>query len=122
MKLNEVRFAGRPPIDGYGAGGFRIGGFAHAGGLLLLPERIGQWTPSDPMTPDCFADAIAAASRIDVLLVGMGATIAPLPAAVRAALDAAGIGYDVMATPAACRTFNVLLAEDRRVAAVLKPV
>lgn len=122
MKFNEVSFAGRPPIDGYGEGGFRIGGYAHVGGLLLLPERIAQWAPAEPETAACFADVIAAADQIDVLLVGMGAAIAPLPREARAALDAAGIGFDVMATPAACRTFNVLLAEDRRVAAVLKPV
>jgi uncharacterized protein len=122
MKMHEVSFAGRPPIDGYGAGGFRIGGYAHQGGLLLLPRRIGQWAPQEPLTADCFADAIAEAAEIDILLIGTGARIAPIPAAVRAALEAAGIGADVMATPAACRTYNVLLAEERRVAAVLTPV
>lgn len=120
--MNEVRFAGRPPIDGYGAGGFRIGGYAHQGGLLLLPDRIGQWAPAQPPTADCFAPFIAAAGELDILLVGMGAEIAALPAAVRAAIEAAGVGVDVMATPAACRTYNVLLAEDRRVAAALNPV
>jgi uncharacterized protein len=82
-----VHFAARPPIDGYGAGGFRIGGFIHPGGLLALPARVAAWSPADPMTPACFADALAAAGDIDILLVGMGADIAPLPAQTLAALD-----------------------------------
>jgi len=119
MRLNEVTFSGRPPIDGYGPGVFSIGGYAHKGGLLILPSRIGQWTPAAPPTTACFADVIAAAGEIDILLVGMGADIRPLPRDARDALEAAGIGVDAMATAAACRTFNVLLAEDRRVAAAL---
>ncbi len=122
MLMNEVRFATRPPIDGYGAGGFRIAGYAHMGGLLALPARVSAWAPAWPPTPACFADALAAAGEIDLLLVGTGADIAPLPSETLAALEAAGLGVEVMATPAACRTFNVLLAEERRVAAALLPV
>jgi uncharacterized protein len=122
MKMNEVRFAVRPPIDGYGQGGFRIGGYAHRGGLLLLPGRIAEWSPGAALTLDSFAGVLEAADEIDILLVGMGARISALPTDVRAALEARGLGVDAMATPAACRTFNVLLAEERRVAAALKPV
>jgi uncharacterized protein len=122
MKMHEVRFAGRPPVDGYGAGGFRIGGYAHQGGLLLLPGRIGQWAPADPLTLDCFADVVAAAADIDVLLIGTGARLTSPPPGLRPVLEAQGFGVDFMATPAACRTYNVLLAEERRVAAVLSPV
>ena len=111
----------RPPIDGYGLGGFRIGGYAHQGGILLLPGRIADWTPADPPTPACFADVLAVAAEIDVLLVGTGPRIAPLPRETRAALEAAGLWPETMATAAACRTFNVLLAEERRVAAALLP-
>jgi uncharacterized protein len=47
----------------------------------------------------------------------------PVPAALRQALKDAGIGVDAMDTGAACRTYNVLMGEDRRVAAaLLKPV
>jgi uncharacterized protein len=120
--MNEVRFAGRPPVDGYGSGGFRIAGYAHAGGLLLLPGRIGQWAPADPLTVDCFGEIAAAAGEIDVLLIGMGPRLAAPPAGLRPALEALGFGVDFMATPAACRTYNVLLAEERRVAAALAPV
>ncbi|MEL6220164.1 MAG: Mth938-like domain-containing protein, partial [Pseudomonadota bacterium] len=48
--------------------------------------------------------------------------IAPLPADVRQAIEAAGIGVEVMSTPSACRTYNVLLSEGRRVACALTAV
>ena len=54
-----------------------------------------------------------------MLLIGCGARIAPLPKAVRDGLREAGIGADTMDTGAACRTFNILVSEGRRVAAAL---
>jgi uncharacterized protein len=122
VKMTEVRFAAGTPIDGYGPGLFRIGGYQHMGGLLILPRRVAQWTPAWPLTAGCVADILAAATDIDIVLIGMGADIAPLPREVRAAIEAAGPGVDAMATPAACGAFNVLLAEERRVAAALLPV
>jgi uncharacterized protein len=64
----------------------------------------------------------ARADSFDVLLVGTGASLAALPAGFRAALEATGVGLVVMATPAACRTYNMLLAEGRRIAAALLPM
>ena len=122
MRLNDVEFPSRPPIDGYAPGGFRIGGYAHPGGLLILPERVGDWAYDAPLTAASFERVIAAAGDLDLLLIGMGAEIAPLPREARAALEAAGIAPEPMATPAACRTYNVLIAEERRVGAALIPV
>ena len=59
---------------------------------------------------------------IDVLLVGTGAEIAHVPAAFRTTLEDAGIGVEVMASPQACRSYNVLLGEGRRVALAALPV
>lgn len=121
MFLNEVSFEARPPIDSYGGGGFSLGGVRHVGSLALHFDRMQDWAPRAPgdVTPEALAGFIEAAGSMDVLLIGMGLDIANLPPATRAALDAAGIGYDLMSTGAACRTYNVLLAEDRRVAAAL---
>ncbi|HKK37759.1 MAG TPA: Mth938-like domain-containing protein [Paracoccaceae bacterium] len=121
MRMNEISFETRPPIDGYGEGGFRIGGMVHHGSVLLLPRRMDGWDVAAVAELDAAACAplVEAAAEIDVLLVGTGAEIAPIPRAARAALEAAGLGVEVMATGPACRTFNVLLAEDRRVAAAL---
>lgn len=121
MQMNEISFPARPPLDSYGQGGFSLGGLRHEGSLALLPVRMIDWPVRSPAeaTAEAFAPFIEAAGEIDVLLIGMGAEIAfPAPGA-REALRAAGIGFDLMATAAACRTYNVLLAEDRRVAAAL---
>jgi len=117
MKLSEIGFGGQRPVDGYGSGGFRVGDIWHEGSLLLSPAGI------EPlhMPPEeaGLARLAALAPEIDVLLIGQGAEIAPLPARIRARLEEAGIGVEIMSTPSACRTYNVLLAEERRVAALL---
>lgn len=117
MRLNEVVFDGRIPIEGYGPDFFRVGGALHHGPLALLPAGPRPWAG----LPDVSV-FLAAAASFDVLFFGMGAEIAPLDPELRAALEAAGIGVEVMATPPACRTWNVLLSEGRRVAAGLIPV
>lgn len=117
MRMNEVSFEGGTPIDGYGPGFFRIAGAAHSGPLLVLPGDYGAWAGLPDVHP-----FVAAADDIDVLFIGTGAEIGPIPADVRGRLEAAGIGVEVMATPSACRTYNVLLSEGRRVGAALMPV
>ena len=71
---------------------------------------------------DAFAPVIAEAAAIDVLLIGTGLDPAPLPEALRWRLKDAGIGVDAMQTGAAARTYNILLAENRKVAAALVAV
>jgi uncharacterized protein len=121
MRAVEQSFEGRgTPIDGYGTGGFRVAGAVHRGPLALLPAGPAPW----PGLPD-LGLFLERAAEFDVLLVGVGAAMTapsqPLVSA-RAAVEAAGGGVEVMATPAACRSYNVLLAEGRRVAAALMPV
>ncbi len=117
MELHEMNFAGQIPVEGYGPGFFRLGGEVFHGPVLLLPSGPQRWDDVDD-----FAPLIARASEIDVLFVGLGAEIDLLALETRAGLENAGIGVEVMATPSACRTYNVLLAEGRRVAAALIPV
>ena len=71
---------------------------------------------------DAFSPVIAEAAAIDVLLIGTGLNPAPLPEALRWRLKDAGIGVDAMQTGAAARTYNILLAENRKVAAALVAV
>ncbi|TIV76521.1 MAG: hypothetical protein E5V93_11990, partial [Mesorhizobium sp.] len=89
--------------------------------LLVLPSGIHGWEPADPLALKAsdFDKLLAEADRVEILLVGMGKDLRPLPAALRAALKEAGISADPMSTGAAVRTYNVLLAEDRAVAAAL---
>jgi uncharacterized protein len=121
MRMQEIDFDARPPIDAYGGGGFRVGGEKHLGSLLHLPSGRFAWEAGLPaeVTLPAVRPLLEAAGEMDVLLFGMGADIAALERGARAALEEAGIGVEVMSTASACRTFNVLLAEDRRVGAAL---
>ncbi len=112
---------GRTIIQGYGSGGFTIDGKPVTGSMLVFPDRLVAWPVAafDQVTPESLADITAAAPTVEILLIGSGARMLRAPAALRAALRDAGIALDVMDTGAACRTYNVLLAEERRVAAAL---
>ena len=117
MRLNEISYNDSAPVDGYGPGFFRIGGERHDGAVLTGPRGTGPWGGYDA------TDAlIALKDDIDILFVGTGADAAHLPADFRAALEAAGLGVEAMASPAAARTYNVLLSEGRRVALAMLPV
>ncbi|MEI8714982.1 Mth938-like domain-containing protein [Mesorhizobium sp. ISC11] len=119
--IREAHFPGRAPIEAYGNGGFRFADMSHRGSLLCLPSGIHGWEPVDSLalTVADFDRLLSEADKIEILLVGMGRDLRPLPAALRAALKAAGIASDPMSTGAAVRTYNVLLAEERAVAAAL---
>jgi uncharacterized protein len=111
-----------PSVDAYGAGGFRISGVRREGSLLILQDEPRMWTPRllAEVTPADFEPVIALGAReVEFVLFGVGARAAPAPAAVRQALQAAGIGLEVMDTATACRTYNVLASEGRRLACAL---
>lgn len=117
MRLTEVTYGSAQAIEGYGPGFFRVSGHVLRGPALVTPWDAGPWGGfGDTEGP------LSLLGKIDVLLVGTGAEIAHLPQAFRDALDAAGIGVEVMNSPAAARTYNVLLGEGRRIAAALIPV
>ncbi len=119
--IREAHFPGRAPIEAYGNGGFRFADMSHRGSLLCLPSGIYGWQPADPaaLAPADFARLIEEAGGIEILLVGTGVNLRPLPAALRVALKEVRVSADPMSTGAAVRTYNVLLAEDRAVAAAL---
>lgn len=124
LQFRQAHFPGRAPIDAYGNGGFRFAEMSHRGSLLCLPSGIYGWEPQSraALREDDFARLMAEAGEIEILLVGTGVRLEPLPGALKQALRAAGIAAEPMATGAAVRTFNVLLAEDRAVAAALLAV
>ncbi len=116
---------GLHPIDGYGAGGFRFAGMSHRGSLLALPSGIHGWTAMLPK--DITAESLALVfalppGQLELLLVGTGVDLVPVPEALRRSLKAAGIVAEPMATGAAARTYNILLGENRRVGAALLAV
>jgi uncharacterized protein len=111
---------GRQVVERYGAAGFRVSGVVFAGPVLVLPDRTIPWQAAAP-TIDALAPAIAYGG-FELILLGLGRRGAPVKPSLRAALRARGIGVEAMDTGAACRTYNLLLAEDRRVAAALMPL
>ena len=117
MELHEIRYDQAVPVEGYGPGFFRIDGQVIRGAMIATGARAVAWEGlSDPQA------LVALAGEVDVIFLGTGAEIAHAPAAFRATVEAAGLGLEVMATPPACRTYNVLLSEGRRVALAALPV
>lgn len=121
IEIREAHFPGRAPIDAYGNGGFRFAEMSHRGSILCLPSGIHGWVPA---TPPVLARAdlemiLEQATDIEILLVGTGMDLRRIPEDVRAILREHRISSDPMSTGAAVRTYNVLLAEDRAVAAAL---
>jgi uncharacterized protein len=108
-------------IESYGAGGFRVDGESFRGSVIVLPDGVVAWDVREiaAVTVDSLQPVIAAAAEVEILLIGSGARFAMVPPSLRSALQARGIAVDSMDTGAACRTYNVLRAESRRVAAAL---
>lgn len=111
-------------IDAYGKGGFRFAGMSHRGSLLCLPTGMHAWGPATPadITLESLDKVFAAADQVDVLLIGLGPDVAAFPRALRDALRERQIIVEAIGTGGAVRTYNVLLAEERSVAAALLAV
>jgi len=119
MELTQIVQTGRQVIERYGASGFRVSGAVFRGPVLVFPDRTIAWSDAAPSR-----EALAVVvdhGGIELLLLGLGRRMAPVAPPLRAALRAAGIAVEAMDTGAACRTYNLLIAEDRRVAAALLP-
>ena len=111
-----------PSIDAYGARGFRISGERWEGSILVLDDQARHWPVARlaDLAPGDFAGIVAAGPQtVELVLLGTGVQTAIAPRAVRAAMLAAGLGLEVMNTPEACRLYNVLALEGRRIAAAL---
>lgn len=111
----------RQVVRSYRDGGFTVSGTRHEGSILVLPDRVLPWpvTSIDGLTPASLEPIRADGGGPDILVLGTGAAFALVPPALREEIRAWGTVIEVMATPAACRTYNLLLAEERRVAAAL---
>jgi uncharacterized protein len=124
MDLIRVPHQNLPSIRAYGDGGFRIAGTHYTSAVLVHRDGICRLALVDMNDfGAAFAQEIADLDpRPDLLLVGTGEAIEPLADDARRILREAAIAVEMMATGSACRTFNLLLGEGRRVAAVLLPV
>jgi uncharacterized protein len=108
-------------IDAYGNLGFRFAGMSHRGSLLCLPDGIWAWPVNNVagLTLEALLPVFERHVRLDVFLLGVGRDPWPLPDRLRVRFRELSISVDTMPSGAAVRTYNILLAEDRRVGAGL---
>ena len=121
MDITPLLAKNRQVIESYGAGGFRVSGAAYNGPILVLPQGTHNWAVAALSEASAANLGLVIEAKVEILLIGCGRQLAPTPPALRQELRAHGIVVDAMDTGAACRTYNVLLAEDRRVGAALLP-
>ena len=120
MKIERDPADGRNTFTGYGAGYVEVNGKRYSSSLVVSGERLVIDWPATSVD-SLAADHLAAILELkpEIAILGTGATFRfPDPARL-AALHQARIGVEVMDTPAACRTYNILLAEGRGVVAAL---
>lgn len=111
----------RQLIESYGAGGFKVSGKRHSGSVLIFREETVAWpvTSAAGISTEALQPILRRAAETRILVIGCGGTLVPRPIDLATTLRSAGISLEWMATGAACRTYNVLLLEDREVAAAL---
>ena len=123
MDVTPLLKAGQQIIQSYAGGGFRVSGQAYQGGVIVWPEETVAWSLAEfsALQISDFSSVYEHDPLPDVVLFGTGLTQHFLVPALRQLLREKGLVIEVMDTGAACRTYNVLVAEGRRVAAVLLP-
>jgi uncharacterized protein len=121
MEVTPLIPEGRQVIESYGNGRFKVSGAVYSGSVIVCPTGTLPWDVShiDALSFESLAAAVDAEPAIEVLLIGCGSRAVPIRPALRAQLRARGVSADSMDTGAACRTYNILLSEERRVAAAL---
>lgn len=119
MELTPVGTGGRQVIERYNASGFRVSGIVYTGPVLVFPDATVAWAEA-AATIESLAPVVAHGD-VEILLLGLGRRMTPLAPLLRSSLKASGIALEAMDTGAACRTYNVLAGESRRVAAALFP-
>lgn len=119
--VTKPRFDGQPFVDGYGDGGFRLAGQRFEGSIIVTPRGLFPWNAHAiaQAAASSLSPVLEASADFDFLIVGTGEETAFLPAGLRRHLESQTIFADVMATGPACRTYNLMLSENRRVAAAL---
>ena len=111
-----------PGVEAYGGGGFRVAGQRYEGSILILDDEVRPWAVRflAEATPESlhavFASGIGA---VEFLLLGVGPKLSPAPKALREAMRTAGFGLEVMNTMEACRLYNLMAEDGRRIAAAL---
>ncbi len=123
MDILPLTVGDQQVIEGYGKTGFRVSGREWQGSVIVFPVHTRAWPIGGlaELTLSSFKPICEEIPAIELLLIGTGQRMALMPASLRAELRGLGFGIEAMDTGAACRTYNVLIGEQRRVAAALLP-
>lgn len=121
MEFTEITSSENAFIAGYGDGGFRMGESRFEGSMLITPKGFYPWdvTSKDEITFDSLAPVLETGNSVELLIIGMGQSMAFLSKDIRQAFGKNDVAIEVMDTGAAARTYNVLLQEGRKVSAAL---
>ena len=111
MQVNEVKYFDVIPIDSYGPGFFRVGGKIFKSGIVCSSTGVSSWGGYKD-----FSSLKNLENKIDVLFLGTGHEICHIPENFSKTIEKMGLNLEIMNTPSACRTYNVLLSEGRRIA------
>ena len=119
MKLHASGPRGVNTITGYGEGYVMVNGERRSSSLVVLPDRIEEWSVKrfDQLSAEDFS--YLKNLKAEIVLLGTGPKQRFPHPRLTAELAGAGIGLEVMDVQAACRTYNILVAEERKVAAAL---
>ena len=120
MKFQREQAEGKNVFTGYGDGYVEVNRTRYHASLVVSASRVvADWPASSlaALSADHFAALVEL--RPEIVLLGTGPSFQFPPPALLAPLQQAGIGVEVMDTPAACRTYNILLGEGREVVAAL---
>jgi len=120
LKLHLSNASGRNIVTAYGADYVDVNGERHRSSLVLLPTQLEtDWPPGTDNQLTTEAIQVLASFEAEIVLIGTGnVQLFPDATTLRPLIDA-GVGFEIMSTPAACRTYNILVAEERQVAAAL---
>ena len=120
MKLHLSHSPGQNAFTAYGEGYVAVNGTEYRHSLVVLPDRVvDDWSVPDPAALTLESMEALAALEVEIVLLGTGPRLVFPPAKLLAPIAAARVGLEVMDTQAACRTYNILMAEGRRVAAAI---
>jgi uncharacterized protein len=121
IDLTPLVPAGRQMIDRYGEDRFTVSGTVHHGSIIVFTDHTLTWPVRaiTEVTLDSLQPILAVRESLEVVLLGCGARLTQIPRELRQMLRQSGLAAELMDTGAACRTYNVLAAEERKVAAAL---
>lgn len=121
MEFTEIKSSEEAFIAGYGDGGFRMGDSRFEGSMLITPNGFYPWEVGDKseISIENLTPIMEVHASVEIVIIGMGTSMAFLQKEIRDAFMAKNIAVEVMDTGAAARTYNVLLQEGRKVTAAL---